>query len=284
MLPSPAAPSASWSDLEPLDWECGARDLIAAADVAHRRAQERAAALAESQLWEPAVDHGPLAGFSNAEVVAQCLILHPSWHLGQLALIPRWRRLGKAPPPTPAAPSHREVLSPCGDWSFHMPPVATRRELLLEVLRQAQTGCPWHGFERTLVDVTDEEATWRRAGADSDDALSIWFYCLHVATCDVIYAETAFGERRNDWHWAGKVVGADDGPPSAEACLTMSRRGHEFLLARLAEASDEQLEAVHEMHHGHDMAGWQVIAAMVQHRPWHGGQIALMRDAYAGVG
>jgi hypothetical protein len=139
-------------------------------------------------------------------------------------------------------------------------------------------------MEHTLAGLTVEEASWRHAGADNDDALTIWFYCLHVATCDVVYADMALGERRNDWHWAGEVVGADDALPPAEASVSMCRRGYEFLLARLAEASDEQLEAVHEMHHGHPMMGWQVIAAMVQHRLWHGGQIALIRDAYAGVG
>jgi hypothetical protein len=284
LLPSPAAPSVSWSDLEPFDWECGVADLVVAADVAHREARERTAALEESQLWEPAAAHGPLAEFSNAEVVAECLILHPPWHLGQLALIPKWRRMGEGVPPAPAAPSRGEVLSPCGDWPFHLPPVATHRELLLEVLRQAQEGDPWHAMERTLTDLTDEEASWpHHPDTDSDNALPISFYCLHVATCDVIYADMAFGERRNDWDWAGEVVGADDGLPPAEASVAMIRRGYEFLLARLFEASDEQLEAVHEMHHGHPMAGWQVIAAMLQHRLWHGGQIALIRDAYTGA-
>jgi hypothetical protein len=30
------------------------------------------------------------------------------------------------------------------------------------------------------------------------------------------------------------------------------------------------------------MTGWQVIASMLQHRLWHAGQIALIRDAYTG--
>ena len=286
LLPAPAeGRSESWADLQPFDWEGSAADLIHAAEVAHREARDRAAALDEAQLWEPAASEGPLAGFSCAEVVAQCLVLHPQWHFGQLALLPKWRRMGGGAPPTPAAPSCDESLAPCGDWPFHLPPVTTRREVLVEVLRQAQEADPWHAFERVLSGLTDEEATWHHhPDTEEGQALPIVQYCLHVASCDVIYADMAFGERRNDWRWAAELVGAADGRPPAETAATMSRRGHAFLLERLAEASDEALEAVHEMHHGHAMTGWQVVAAMVQHRLWHAGQIALIREAYAGGG
>jgi len=140
-------------------------------------------------------------------------------------------------------------------------------------------------FTAPSAGLTDEEATWlHHADTDDDNALPIRFYCLHVATCDVIYADMAFGDRRNDWGWAGEVVGANEQLHPAEACAAMVRRGHRFLLERLAEASDEALEAVHEMHHGHAMTGWQAVAAIAQHRLWHAGQIALIRDAHAGGG
>lgn len=286
LLPAPAdETSPSWADLEPFDWEHTAADPLHAAEVAHREAGDRAAALAEADLWTPRATNGPLAEFSCAEVVVQCLVLHPQWHFGQLALLPKWRRMGQGSAPTPAAPTIGERLTPCGDWPFHLPPVATRRELLVEVLQQAQETCPWHAFERTIGGLTDQEATWpHHPDTEGDNALPIRFYCLHVATCDVIYTDMAFGDQRNDWRWAGELVGADDDLPPAEACVAMVREGYRFLLHRLAEAPDEALEAVHEMHHGHAMTGWQVVAAMAQHRLWHAGQIALIRDAYAGAG
>ncbi len=286
LLPEPAEPPAErWADLQPLDWEGNAAELVHAATVAHREARDRAAAVNPGRLWQPAALDGPLANFSSAEVILQCLVLHPQWHFGQLAMLPKWRRMGGGAAPTPAAPSRGESLTPCGDWPFQVPPAASARELLVEALRQAQEADPWHAFERVISGLTDEEASWHHhPNTDDDNALSIWFYCLHVATCDVIYADMAFGEQRNDWGWARKAVRADEGLPFAEACATMSRGGHRFLMDRLAEASDEALEAVHEMHHGHAMAGWQVVAAMVQHRLWHAGQIALIRDAYASGG
>jgi len=279
----PEPPAACWRGLEPFDWEDGAASLREACDVVHREAAHRAAALADEQLLRESGAGGALAGWSNAEVVVQCLVLHPSWHLGQLALIPKWRRMGHGAPPVPAAPRGGEALTPCGDWPFHLAPLSTRRELLLEVLRQAQSACPWHALERTLGGLTDEEATWpHHPDTEDDQAQSVRSLCIHVACCDVMYADMAFGERRNDWRWAGQAVGAGSDRSPAEACLAMCRRGYESLVERAGQASEEQLDTVHAMHHGQPLLGWQVVATMVQHRLWHAGQIALIRDAYAG--
>jgi len=279
----PPAGAGLWAAMEQFDWECSGAELAVAADTAHRQARERTAGLADSVLWELATDSGPLANFSNAEIVAQCFILHPSWHLGQLALIPKFRRMGQGAAPTPAATSRDEMLPPCGDWPFHMDPVDSPKALLLELLRQAQTGCPWHAFERVVGGLTVEEAEWsHHPDAEGEHALPIWIYAHHLAACDVMYADMALGERHNDWDWVGQQVGS--APSRAAEPLVVSRRGYEFLTERVEAAGDEQLEAVHSMHHGHDMAGWQVVACMIQHRMWHGGQIALIRDAYAGVG
>ncbi|HQK95373.1 MAG TPA: hypothetical protein PLD23_17890, partial [Armatimonadota bacterium] len=269
----PPAGSDLSAEIEAFNWECGAAELAAAADAAHRQARDRAAALADGALWEPATDSGPLANFSNAEIIAQCFVLHPSWHLGQLALVPKFRRMGHGVAPTPAAPSRDETLPPRGDWPFHMPPTGSPKALLLELLRQAQMGCPWHAFERVADGLTVEEAEWsHHPDAGDEQALPVWIYARHVAACDVMYADMALGERHDDWDWVGQQVGG--APLRATEPLVVSRRGYEFLRERVEAASDDQLEGVHEMHHGHAMTGWQVVACMIQHRMWHGGQIA----------
>lgn len=195
----PPAGAGLWAAMESFDWECGAAELASAADKAHRQARDRAAGLADGVLWEPATDSGALANFSNAEIVAQCFILHPSWHLGQLALIPKFRRMGQGAPPTPAAASPSEALSPCGDWPFHMDPVDSPKALPLELLRQAQTGCPWHAFERVAGGLTAEEAEWsHHPDAGDEHALAIWIYARRIAACDVMHADMALGERHQD--------------------------------------------------------------------------------------
>jgi uncharacterized damage-inducible protein DinB len=266
----------TWAHLEPFDWQSDVGDLVRGADIALRQARDRAAAVTDETLWETCAASGALAGFSNAEVIVQCLVLHTPWHLGQLAVIPKWLRMGGGRPAEPAAPGGPESFTPCGEQPFHIAPAASDRDLLLEILRQAQEGCPWHAFERVIEGLGDEEAAWKHhPDTEADNAFPIVSYCEHVAACDVIYADMAFGERRADWRWAGEVIGG--GP-----ALDVSRRGYNFLVERVAGATEEQLEAVHTMHHGHDMTGWQVVACMIQHRLWHGGQIALIRDAYTG--
>jgi len=284
-LPEPMAPPAArWRDLQPFDWEADVAGLRHACEVAHREAADRAATLDDEQLVAASSAPGALAGWSNLEVIVQCLVLHPSWHLGQLALIPKWRRMGAGAPPVPAAPGRGEVVAPQGDWPFHLPTITTRRELLLEVLRQAQSACPWHAFERVVSGLTDEEATWKHhPDTDHDEAYSIASYCEHVACCDVMYTDMAFGEGRNDWRWMGETVWPGDDVAPGDRCLGMSRKSYEFLVERIGAAADEQLDAVYPMHHGQPLYGWQVVATMIQHRLWHAGQVSLIRDAYAGA-
>jgi len=283
-LPEPPGEvAARWDDVEPFDWEAGVSTLMPVIDLAHKVARERVTALCDGRLYEESTASGGLSGFSSMEVAIQCFVLHPHWHLGQLALIPKWRRMGEGAPPVPVAPHPGESLTPCGDWPFRIPQVSTRRDLLLEVLRQAQEACPWHAFERTISGLSDSEATWLPHAATGEDRTPpILDLCLHVASCDVVYADMAFGQHRSDWGWAARSVGADAGLAPAGACAAMSRQGHEFLVGMTGGVSEEQIDAVYLMHHGHQMTGWQVIACMIQHRLWHAGQIAMVRDAYAG--
>jgi uncharacterized damage-inducible protein DinB len=274
----PGGPRARGS----FDWECGASELATAADAACREGRNRAERVADDDLWLASAAHDALEKWSNAEVVVQCLVLHTSWHLGQLALIPAWRWMGNGTPPEPGKHATSESLEPSGGWPFHMEPVTTGRALVFDVLSQAQGGCPWHGLERVLDGLTDEEAGWRPYAPAEGHCSSIADLAGHVAACDVMYADMAFGKKRADWAWVGSVISPEGKVGAAEAVVHACRRGYEFLTETARGATDDDLWAVHEMHHGRPLKGWEVLACMVQHRLWHGGQIAMIRSAYSG--
>lgn len=270
-----------WGACQPVDWEGDAQSLVAMTDAAFRIARQRTSLLRDEQLFEPARAADGPDGWSVAEAVVQCFILHPHWHLGQLALIPQWMTNGAGAPPTPGARAQEESVPPMGDWPYHLEPVGSRKDLLLAILGQAEAGCPWHAFERVLEGLGEEEARWTPCpGLETPYPTAVWAFPYHVAGCDVMYSDMAFGERRGDWDFAHGVVGMHGEPWTPAECLEGLRRGFAFLTERVTEAGEDRLDDSYLMHHGHTMTGFEVVACMIQHTLWHAGQVCLMRDAY----
>ncbi|MBD3176811.1 MAG: hypothetical protein GF320_16655 [Armatimonadia bacterium] len=262
-----------------------AETLVRGVDVAHRLGLARLATLTDDDLTRPDTAEPQLwEGADLGSMAVQMLVLHASWHFGQLAKLITWRKeLAEREAVLPKATITSVV--PAMDrvpWSF--PTVRTRQELLVEVIRTAHSECPWHSLTRVLRDITEDELTWKPFQPHAEmSGLPIWHLAFHVAACDVIYADQAFGRRRDDWEWAHGIVGFRGHPWSPEECLKGIALGAEFLMERVASATDEQLDATYPMHHGTPLTGWQVAATMVQHRLWHGAQICMIREAKAAL-
>jgi DinB superfamily len=262
---------AAWDavDLKGASRDAGA--LVGAVDVALRRLNARTKALRDADLVQPT--RGVWPGALKGQMVIDGAMLHTAWHLGQVAMLIGWcdrdcdlvcpQANASAAPPYPFA----DAWAPLD--------VSSRAAACLTVLETAYRQSPLHSIRPTLQGMTPGELTWSPFPDRWGPMIAI-----HVAHCKVIYADHAFGDRSLGWGDVDRLIGSTWRRPTAAKLVAAMDRAHEFLVERVAQATDGDLSRVNPMHHNVPMTGWQVVACMAQHDAWHGGQIAIMRDVY----
>ena len=257
------------------------KSVIRPADTVLRRLHARAAAVTDDELPERC---GMWAANSpKLFVLIDGGILHTSWHLGQAALLVMMsharekQRMRK-----PTGPASRAPIYPGKrDWDdCH---VKSRTEACLKLLDAAYRESPWHAIRRMCTGLTRAETGWRPFPG-SPGFISIEDKIRHVAYCKVMYANHAFGDRSFDWGDCEAAIDCElwqeSGPRKLLSALD---RAHDYLIAHVAAATDTALDRVNRMHHRVPLTGWQVVACMAEHDAWHGGQISILRDAYAAL-
>jgi hypothetical protein len=245
---------------------------VNAVDVACRRLYARARCVTDDRLLEPCgAWNGRYAGF----VLIDGGMLHAAWHFGQVAMLCNWRSAGQDQPMTaPSGPPGKQPTSRgLRDWTD--PKLDSRKEACLRLLRAAYQESPWHSLRRQVQGLSVEDLAWSPWDR-------VWgpMVAIHVAHCKVIYADQAFGPGTLGWGDCDRVLGTPGERPDGERLARVLDRAQEFLVDRIACATEEQVERTYPMHHGVAHTSWQVASAMAQHDAWHGGQIALMRTAY----
>jgi uncharacterized damage-inducible protein DinB len=256
------------------------RALIRPTDIALRRMHARAARMTDDELTEPC---GLWENSPKLFAIIDGGILHTSWHLGQVAqLIMMSQAREKERMAGITGPASRAPVYPgARDWSDCR--VKSRTDACLRLLDAAYRESPFHAIRRMCTGLTRGETVWRPF-PKSLGFVSIEDRMRHVAYCKIMYGNHAFGDRRMDWGDCDAVVGLDlmqeRGP---RKLVTALDRAQEYLLDRVAAASDKDLDRRNRMHHRVPHTGWQVVASMAEHDAWHGGQISILRDSYAAL-
>ena len=168
---------------------------------------------------------------------------------------------------------------------YHQLHMATR-DRLLDALRRAHDGTPWHGPSRAdvLRDITAAEAAWRPA----PDAHSIWELVLHM------WAWTREVERRArgavpaeplEGDWPAMPSPADD--TAWRRTLAELDAAHESMAALLATMDDAARAARVRERPGQDPAHAitqrAMIRSLAEHDVYHTGQVALMKRLARGA-
>lgn len=96
---------------------------------------------------------------------------------------------------------------------------------------------------------------------------------VHMASCNVMYHEHAFGDRRDLW---GDLV-----PHTAASAIALWEEGHGRLVHALSGLGDDDLEAPVFTNWGEQWPAWRVFWAITHHDLEHGNEIACLRDLYA---
>jgi uncharacterized damage-inducible protein DinB len=256
--------------------------VVGPADTALRRLHARAAKLTDADL---PVRSG-MWGKANAPKLLLLIdgaILHTAWHLGQIALLIALREAAAkgeiARPATPASPRPPNPR-PRARCDID---VASRTEACLRLLEASHGESPWHAFRLVCKALTQAEAEWRPF-PEALPFTSVAHRIAHVADCRCMYADHAFGERKLHWRDCGAITGWAHGKRiAARGLMRGLELAQEYLMERVAQATDRDLDRRNPMHHGHPLTGWQVVACMAQHDAWHGGQVSILRDMYAAL-
>jgi len=267
----------TWDALHPWRRSKSARRLVKIAQTALERLCARARGvhdvdlLAPSGIWDDFVGDGSSAymGF----VLMDGGVLHTAWHLGQLAMLIGWRALQQTHPLTvPEGLAGPQAPYP-GNRNWADLHLASRTETCVRLLEAAHRESPFHSICRVLEGASPEELRWSAFPHRWGPLIAI-----RVAHCKVIYADQAFGEGTLTWGECDSLLGTTWTVPTWERAVAAMDRAHEFLVERVARATDADLSRLNPMHHKVPMTGWQVVASMAQHDAWHAGQIAIMRD------
>jgi uncharacterized damage-inducible protein DinB len=157
---------------------------------------------------------------------------------------------------------------------------------LLDSLRRAHDGTPWHGPSRAdvLADVTAEEAAWRPA----PDAHTIWELVLHMRSWTREVLRRAKGEVPAD-------PADGDFPPMPEpadaaaweATLRSLDESHAALVAYVVAMNNERRAARVAARPGEDarrtLTQRVMIRSLAEHDVYHTGQLALMKRLARGT-
>jgi uncharacterized damage-inducible protein DinB len=161
----------------------------------------------------------------------------------------------------------------------------TARDLLLESLRAAVGGDPWHGssLDALLDGVTAAQAAEHPIPAAHSMLEITW----HLAAWTQEVASRLRGTPPHlpaigDW-----PATPHEGARSWDAARKALHAAHADLLRLVATLPDERLDApvgtVREAAFGTGVSSGRMLAGLLEHYAYHGGQIALLRRAL-GVG
>jgi uncharacterized damage-inducible protein DinB len=155
-----------------------------------------------------------------------------------------------------------------------------QRDRLLDALKRAHDGAPWHGPSRAEVlrDVTAAEAAWQPAA----DAHSIWAIVLHMRgwTREVLRrAQGAVPADPEDGDWPAVPVPADDA--AWRATIESLEASHAALHAFVADM-DEDGRAARVKDRPWDPPGQAItqramIRSLAEHDVYHTGQLAMLK-------
>lgn len=96
---------------------------------------------------------------------------------------------------------------------------------------------------------------------------------VHMASCNVMYHEHAFGEGRDLW--------GDMFPHTATSAIALWEEGHGRLLDQLSRMSDQDLVSPVLTTWGEHWPAWRIFWAITHHDLEHGNEIACLRDLYS---
>jgi hypothetical protein len=102
---------------------------------------------------------------------------------------------------------------------------------------------------------------------------TIGWRLVHIADCNVMYHDWAFGKRR--------LTFPDLIPPNTvAAAIERLQQGHLLLRSDLVGIQDEQLDQPRLTNWGEQWPSWRIFWAMIDHDQHHGAEIGCLRDLY----
>ena len=145
---------------------------------------------------------------------------------------------------------------------------------IVDQLKRAFEGNAWHGpaLNELLAGVSAEQAAARPLSR----AHTIWEIVRHIITWETVVCKRLKGERvdkpdEGDW---GDV--ADTSAAAWDTTLASLRRTQEALVEQAAALTDATLQ---ETAVGTDYSVYFMLHGVIQHNLYHGGQIALLKQA-----
>ena len=145
---------------------------------------------------------------------------------------------------------------------------------IVDQLKRAFEGNAWHGpaLNELLAGVSAEQAAARPLSR----AHTIWEIVRHVNHWERVVCKRLKGERvdqpeEGDWAEVG-----DAGPAAWQTTLANLREAQEALVQQASALPDARLQ---ETAVGTDYSVYFMLHGIIQHNLYHGGQIALLKQA-----
>ena len=145
-------------------------------------------------------------------------------------------------------------------------------EQLLYLLDEAFEGHREHALLNNLRSVRDAEWVWLPPGG----ARTIFDIVRHVGECKYVYDNHAFGDQSMRWDKPGSIptIERETGRDDVVAWL---REGQRLLRGHLAALADDELRHLRRAPWGEEYETRWLIAVMIEHDLYHGGEINHIR-------
>ncbi|HJN18275.1 MAG TPA: hypothetical protein QGH10_22430, partial [Armatimonadota bacterium] len=173
-----------------------AEGLTQALDAALGRLREQVASLSDDDLTtvaETAWDGTRMKGF----VVIDGAILHPAWHIGQVAMLIDWRQAQMAghEPAGPSGPPREQVYPGERDWDDLE--LGSPRDALLRVARAAASESPTQAIRQIVTRISEHELEWRPFPEIENPwfCRAMWTLVLHCWSPKIVYIDHGLGAR-----------------------------------------------------------------------------------------
>lgn len=144
---------------------------------------------------------------------------------------------------------------------------------LLYLMDQAFEGSKEHALLNNLRSVRNEDWTWRPDGGGR----SIADIVAHVAACKHMYDHHAFGEGVWKWNEPPFDDASLSAPRSQEGMIAWLQEGQRLLREHVAALDDSGLISPRRANWGQEYETRWLIAVMIEHDLYHGGEINHLR-------